>query len=441
MAQANVPLDRRVVGDIVDSQKFQLASASIRELNAVAAAIEKRLGIRFIHMEFGIPGLHTDEVAIAGEIQALKERRVSHLYAPYDGVPELKEEAATFVKLFMNVDVPPTSVVPTIGAMHGCFGSLALAGRMAEGKRTILFLEPSFPSNKLQTRFLGLDVAGVDLYDHRGESLIAAIEAVAQKGSLAAVFWSSPNNPSWVVLKESELQGIARVCDEYGALAIEDLAYFGMDTRQNYYVPGKPPYQPTVLRYTPRSISIISTSKVFSYAGQRCGLTITHPELMQMSAPALRRWTGTDNVGHAFVHGTLYPMISCVPESPQYGLLALLRAVNRGETRAFDVAKEYTRRAKVMKRLFLENGFRLVYDNDLGEPLADGFYFTIAYPAYANGGDLLRELIHYGISAVTLETTGSTRIEGLRACVSMTGEDQFDTLAYRLRRFHEDHPL
>lgn len=66
MAQANVPLDRRVVGDIVDSQKFQLASASIRELNAVAAAIEKRLGIRFIHMEFGIPGLHTDEVAIAG---------------------------------------------------------------------------------------------------------------------------------------------------------------------------------------------------------------------------------------------------------------------------------------------------------------------------------------------------------------------------------------
>ena len=38
----------------------------------------------------------------------------------------------------------------------------------------------------------------------------------------------------------------------------------------------------------------------------------------------------------------------------------------------FSSVSEYARRAKLMKPLFLNNGFRLVYDNDLGEPLADG---------------------------------------------------------------------
>jgi aspartate/methionine/tyrosine aminotransferase len=392
-------------------------------------------------MEFGIPGFPTPQVAIDAEIQALREGGVSNCYTPYAGIPKLKEEAARFVKLFMDVDVPPTSCIPTVGAMQGCYISMSLAGRMEEGRDTILFLEPSFPSNKLQIDALGLNLERIDLFDHRGDKLIGAVEEVAQRGKLAAVFWSSPNNPTWVVLKERELQGLGRVCDEHGVLAIEDLAYFGMDTRENYYKPGEPPYQPTILRYTPRSISIISSSKIFSYAGQRCALTVVHPELMNMTAPNLKKTAGSENVGHALTHGTLYPMMSCVAAGPQHGLLALLKAANRGESGIFDVAHRYAERAKTMKRVFLENGFQLVYDNDLGQPLADGFYFTIAYPKYDLGSDLLMELLHYGISAVTLETTGSSRIEGLRACVSLIGEDQMEELAFRLQRFREDHPV
>jgi aspartate/methionine/tyrosine aminotransferase len=252
--------------------------------------------------------------------------------------------------------------------------------------------------------------------------------------------WSSPNNPTWVVLKESELAGIGRLCEQHGLIAIEDLAYFGMDTRQDYSVPGQPPYQPTVMRYTGRAVCLISSSKMFSYAGQRIALAFVSPQLMETEAPALVENFGTASVGHALVHGTLYPNTACVPEGPQHGLLALLQAANGGDSSLFEPAREYARRARVMKRVFLENGFHLVYDNDLGEPLADGFYFTIAYPGFDHGADLLFELLHYGVSAITLETTGSSRVEGLRACVSMTAPDKFDTLADRLRRFHDDHP-
>ena len=94
-----------------------------------------------------------------------------------------------------------------------------------------------------------------------------------------------------------------------------------------------------------------------------------------------------------------------------------------------------------MKKLFLENGFQLVYDNDLGEPLADGFYFTVSYPGIDSGVDLLTKLLHYGVSAITLETTGSSRTEGLRACVSMVDDDQFPVLEQRLGKFHQDHPI
>jgi aspartate/methionine/tyrosine aminotransferase len=439
--EAAIPLEREAVRRIMAREQLDPAHASIREMNHLINSIEDELGVRFIRMEFGIPGLHVHPRAIEAEIEALRERQVGHIYAPFEGVPALKEEASRFVKAFMDLDVPPRCCVPVIGAMEGCFAALALAGRMRRGARKVLCLEPGFPVNKLQLRFLGLEREAIDFYDHRGETLVRAVEERARRGDLCAILWSSPNNPTWIALKESELKELGRICDEHGLLAIEDLAYFGMDVREDYYEPGVPPYQPTVLRYTQNGISLLSSSKMFSYAGQRIALALVSPELFDSERPDLVENYGTTRVGHALVHGILYPLTACVPESPQYGLLAMLRAANAGDRSVFEPARVYARRAATMKRLFLENGFRLVYDNDLGQPLADGFYFTIAYPAFDDGGKLLEELLHYGISAITLETTGSCRKEGLRACVSMVSEDRFDLLEDRLRKFRQAHPL
>ena len=93
-----------------------------------------------------------------------------------------------------------------------------------------------------------------------------------------------------------------------------------------------------------------------------------------------------------------------------------------------------------MKRLFTENGFYIVYDKDEDDPIAHGFYFTFAYPGFS-GDDLLRELLFYGISAISLAITGSERTEGIRACVSLVGRHQFNDLEHRLKRFHRDHPI
>ncbi len=436
----SLPFDRARVRSIIEAQGFDVRRGSIREMNKLVNTIERELGVDFIRMEFGVPGLPTPQVAVDAEIAALRDRNVANTYAPFDGLPELKAEIARFARLYLDVEISPRCCIPTVGAMQGSFAAIAVTSRMDPARRTLLCLEPGFPVNKLQMRLLDVQAAGLDLYHLRGQALLDAIEERVQLGDVFGVLWSSPNNPSWICLKDWELAGIARLCERYDLVAIEDLAYFGMDTRIDCFTAGEPPYQPSILQYTQRAFSIISCSKIFSYAGQRIAMTLIGPELAESQSAGLASALGTASVHHAFVHGVLYPVTACGPESPQYGLLALLRAANAGDRSLFEPAAEYARRARIMKQQFLNSGFNLVYDNDLGEPLADGFYFTVACAGFDDGADLLLELLHYGVSAITLGTTGSCRTEGLRACVSLTDESQFDTLAWRLACFRRDHP-
>ncbi len=432
-----IPFDREIIDDIINEYGIDPGHGSIREVNRIVHLIENELGEKFIRMEFGIPGLPSNRIGVDAEIEALN-RGVTNTYAPFDGIPELKEQAARFVKLFLDLDVTSEGCVPTIGAMQGCFVSQAVVGRIDPARRTILYLDPGFPVNKLQSKVLALDTDHIDFHENRGERLISTLSKRLEKRDVAGILWSSPNNPTWIVLTEEELRGIGELCTAHDVIAIEDMAYFGMDFRKDYSVPGKPPYQPTVAKYTDNYFILISSSKMFSYAGQRIALAVVSPALMRRKYPNLGKYFGTEILGHAFMHGGLYSMTAGVPETPQYGLLALLRAANEGKYDFLSEVQEYARRAVTMKEIFLSNGFRLVYDNDLGEPLADGFYFTISYPGL-DGPELLRELIYYGISAISLGTTGSSRSEGIRACVSLTGMELMKELENRIARFHSDH--
>jgi aspartate/methionine/tyrosine aminotransferase len=185
---------------------------------------------------------------------------------------------------------------------------------------------------------------------------------------------------------------------------------------------------------------LISSSKVFSYAGQRIGVVAISDKLYKRSYPDLLRYYSTQKFGHSLVYGALYGLSAGVTHSVQYGFAALLKAVNDGSYNFREDLLEYGRKAAEMKRMFISNNFRLVYDRDLDEPLADGFYFTISYPEMS-GSQLLEELLYYGISTISLDISGSDRHEGLRACVSLVAREQFGDLDARLKKFSDDHPV
>ena len=92
-----------------------------------------------------------------------------------------------------------------------------------------------------------------------------------------------------------------------------------------------------------------------------------------------------------------------------------------------------------MKEIFLRYGFHIVYDKDLEQPVADGFYFTIGYPGMTSG-KLAHELMYYGVSAICLTTTGSHQ-QGLRVCTSFIRDHQYAQLEERMKIFAENNPL
>ena len=185
---------------------------------------------------------------------------------------------------------------------------------------------------------------------------------------------------------------------------------------------------------------LISSSKAFSYAGQRIGLMCISNKLFNTRAEDLLRYYTSDQFGRAMIFGTVYSLSSGTAHSAQYALAAMLKAANEGKFNFIEEVKEYGEKAKIMKKLFMDNGFRIVYDKDIDQPIADGFYFTIMYPGF-DGPELIEELLYYGVSAISLSITGSEHTEGLRACVSLVSRTQFPDLESRLKKFHLHHPI
>jgi len=435
----NTPIDYNTVKAILNREPHDFGNASIRDIVKIVSELEKATREKFIRMEMGVPGLEVPSIAIDAEIKALKSGKASK-YAVLDGLPSLKKEISRFVKLFLDLDVSPKSCVPTVGSMQASMAVFMVANRSDYDREGTLFIDPGFPVQKLQLKVLGQEFRTFDVYNYRGKKLREKLESYLKTGKVSSILYSNPNNPSWINFTDYELQTIAELADKYDVIVIEDLAYFGMDFRKDYSEPGKAPFQPTVGKYTDNYVLLISSSKAFSYAGQRIGSMVISDTLFKRKYSDLKRYFTSDEFGYCLIYNALYSLSAGVPHAPQYGLKALLEAVNNGEYKFRDDVMEYAKRAKVMKKLFFENGFELVYDNDDGEPLADGFYFTVSYPGM-QGGELLENLLYYGISAIALQTTGSERTEGLRACVSQTSTKQLKDLETRLKQFHKDFPV
>lgn len=435
----NTPIERSLIDQTI--QEFGIADfskATIREVKAIAAKAEAASGVEFIKMEMGVPGLPPSAVGVQAEIKALTNG-IGSLYPDINGLPALKEAASRFIKAFINVEVPAEGCVPVTGSMQGTFASFLTCCQCQEQRDTILFIDPGFPVQKQQLVVMGKKYETFDVYEYRGEKLREKLESYLKQGNIAAMVYSNPNNPSWICLKEEELRIIGELATQYDVIVLEDLAYFAMDFRQDLSRPFEPPYQPTVAHYTDHYVLLISGSKAFSYAGQRIGVACISEKLYNRHYPGFDTRYGGGTFGTVFIHRVLYALSSGTSHSAQYALAAMLKAASDGQYNFLNEVKVYGERARKLKDIFLRHGFHLVYDNDLGEPVADGFYFTIGYPGMTSG-QLAKELMYYGVSAISLVTTGSHQ-QGLRACTSFIQDHQYKQLDERMAVFAENHPL
>ena len=416
-----------------------LSKATIGEVLLVAQYLEKETGIPFIRMDQGSPGLPVNQLGVEAEKAAL-DRGVGSQYPAAAGVPELKYEASRFVKAFMNVDISPRACVPTVGSVAGSYGSFIACTQRTPGKNKVLFIDPGFPIQKSQLRIIGAEWVEFDIYNYRGEALREKLESMMADGDIAAIVYSNPNNPAWICLEDAELKIIGELAIKYDVIVMEDLAYFCMDFRTDMGHPFEPPYPPTVAHYTDNYILMLSSSKIFSYAGQRMALTCISDKLFDRQFPALaERYKDAGVFGQTLIASILYMITSGCTASTQYAYAEMLRLSTEGKINFVEDTREYARRAEKMKKIFTDNGFHIIYDYDVTKQVGDGFFFTIGY-GNMSGGDLLKELLYYGVSSISLSTTGSDQ-QGVRACTSRMRDDLYDVMAERMKAFNEDHPL
>ena len=430
------PIKKKIVDGLIAELGIKdFAKATIREVKQVAARAEKESGVEFIKMEMGIPGLPAAQVGVDAQVKALQDG-IAHSYPDIQGYPELKKEASRFVKAFIGLDIDPVGCVPVCGSMQGTFASFLTCSQASKEKDTVLFIDPGFPVQKMQLQVMGVKYETFDVYDYRGDKLAPKLESYLEKDNICTIIYSNPNNPSWVCLNEQELESIGKLATKYDVIVMEDLAYFAMDFRKNLSVPFQPPYQPSVGRYTDNYILLISGSKAFSYAGERIGVTCISNALFHRHYDDLaQRYEGLP-FGLVFSTRMLYALSSGTSHSAQYAMAAMLKAATDGE---YDFRKEvsvYGERAHKLKEIFCRHGFHIVYDKDLDEPVADGFYFTIGYKQMTSG-ELARELMYYGVSAICLITTGSHQ-EGLRVCTSFIEDHQYAQLEERMQLFEQN---
>lgn len=434
--KTNFPVDDAVLDGILRKLEIpDISTATIRQICAVAGELEKITGERFVRLELGNPGLPAEQVGIECECEALK-KGIANKYPDISGIQALKSAGSRFIKAFLDIDVPEKGIVPTVGSMQASFTLMLLLKQRLEGRDTLLLVNPGFPAQRHQAKLLGMRTQSFDIYEYRGAALEAKLEEELSSGRVTAMIYSNPNNPAWTNLTEEELDIIGRMATKHDVIVLEDLAYMGMDFRKDFGHPGESPFIPTVAKYTDNYILLVSASKIFSYAGQRIAVVGMSPSVYDRHYPFFEKFYEMPAFGDAYIYGVLYCASSGATHSAQYALAGMMNAAVDGKLNFVEHTSEYGRRAGIVKKLFTDNGFHLVYAIDGDQPISDGFFFTMGYDGMT-GVELQRELMKHGVSTISLPSTGSEQ-EGVRVTVSMvsTPED-IDMLRTRLEAFNK----
>ncbi len=434
----NTPISRieEVIGSILRENRIDPQRVTIREIDMIRRILTEKLPIEIVGMDMGIPGLPTPPVIIRAQKAAITGEKCSQ-YSPFEGLPVLKEATADFLEAYAGIRVTPKYCIPTVGGMHGCKVNIGITGKINSEKDTLLFLVPGFSVNALQAQEYGIKTKNLDIHGKYGDGLVAAIEAELRTGKIAGILWSSPNNPTWRVLSDHELEGMGKLCTKYEVIGIEDAAYFGLDSRMtNRRTPREAPYFPTIAQYTDLWVMIISSSKMFNYAGERIGVSILSDKVAEIKSENLRPTFARGDYWNAFVQGGLYSSVASVSQSAQRAFAAALTAAtDKRKFNYFKYNKPYEERAERVKGILRANSFTIPYEVDDMGLIGHGYYFTAAHPAFTRGEQLAFAMIPYGMTAVPLVGFGGTKNEGVRICGSRVEGHLFEKLEERAALF------
>jgi aspartate aminotransferase len=266
------------------------------EVSARARALEAQ-GRDIVHLQIGEPDFDTPANIREAAKRAL-DAGATH-YAPFPGIPELREAIAEDATARKGFDVTPDRVFVTVGGKGVML--YAILGLVDPGDE-VLVPDPGYPIYESLTRFVGGTPVPVPIrmeLDFRID-LDELASLVTPRTKLLVI--NSPANPTGGVLTRADLEAIAELAQRHDLVVLSDeiygrILYDGEEHVSIASLPGM----------AERTIVLDGFSKTFAMTGWRLGYAIVPPSLVGM-------------YGQLVIN-----TISCAPTFAQIGAVEAIR--------------------------------------------------------------------------------------------------------------------
>ena len=273
-----------------------LGTESAFEVSARARALEAQ-GRSIIHLQIGEPDFDTPAHAREAAKRALDEG-ATH-YAPFPGIPPLRQAIADDATARKGFDVTPDRVFVTVGGKGVML--YAIMGLVDPGDEVIV-PDPGYPIYESLTRFMGATPVPIPIrMSHEFRLDVDELASLITPRTTMLVI-NSPANPTGGVLTRGDLEAIADLAIRHDLVVLADeiygrILYDGTEHVSIASLPGM----------AERTIVLDGFSKTFAMTGWRLGYAIVPLSLVQM-------------YGQLIIN-----TISCAPTFAQIGAVEALR--------------------------------------------------------------------------------------------------------------------
>ncbi len=240
-------------------------------VSARARALEAE-GRPMIHLQIGEPDFDTPAHVREAAKRALDDG-ATH-YAPFPGIPELRQAIADDVDRRKGVAVDPSQVFVTVGGKGVML--YAILGLIDPGDEVIV-PDPGYPIYESLTRFVGATPIPIPIrMEHDFRLDVEELASLITPRTRLLII-NSPANPTGGVLTRSDLQRIAELAEEHDLWVMTDEIYARIlyDGEEHVSIASLP-------GMAERTIILDGFSKTFAMTGWRLGYAVVPESLKEV---------------------------------------------------------------------------------------------------------------------------------------------------------------
>ncbi len=379
--------------------------ASPLKQSGIRAASVRCNEIDGINLGQGVCDIPTDDSIKLAAAKAISENK--NLYAPHEGIVELRKALAEKIKKFNQIKVDPQT---EILISHGSTGSFVAAVKtLFNSGDEVILLEPFYGYHKYILELLDITVISTCAEQDDYHLDFAKIEAIITPKTRGIVI-CTPCNPSGKVFTQEELIQIGELAKQHNLFIITDEIY------EYITYPGHEHVSIARLNdYQDRTITISGFSKTYNVTGWRLGYSYGPAEIIQKMA---------------LVHDLLY---ICPPTPLQH---AMIVALHMDQNYIDEMRNSFLNKRNLIVKALRDMGFKMRVPQGSYYLMVDFTELGIANNDESAASILLEQAKVATVPARSFYHEPETGKHQLRLCFALN-EDKIQKAVNNIRIFLE----